>query len=129
MNLLLDTMALIWWLEDPPRLGAARAAIEDPTNEVYVSAASAWEIATKVSRGRLALPPDVAAWLPRVMEKDRFTPLAITVAHAAAVEYLPRHHRDPFDRLLIAQATVEGVRIVTSDPLVARYDVPVLRYG
>ena len=130
MNLLLDTAAVLWSLEDNPRLGVTgRSAIVDPANEVYVSAACVWEIAIKVRRGRLPVPPNVATWLPRELEARDFRPLPISTAHAAAVEHLPHHHRDPFDRILIAQATVEGLRIVTSDERFTRYDVPLLRTG
>ena len=130
MNLLLDTAAVLWSLEDNPRLGVtARAAIVDPDNEIYVSAACVWEIAIKVSRGRLPVPSNVGEWLPHELAARDFRPLPITVEHAAAVEHLPHHHRDPFDRILIAQAVVEGLRIVTADAQFARYDVPLLRTG
>lgn len=130
MNLLLDTVALIWCLEDNPRLGEpARRAITDPANLVYVSAVSAWEIATKVARGRLGGPAGVATWLPRALDIHRFTGLPVTIAPAARVEYLPAHHRDPFDRLLIAQAISEELRIVTSDETFGRYGADLIRCG
>ena len=128
MRLLLDTNALIWWIDDSPRIRQqARAVITDPDNELYVSAASAWEIAIKVGLGKLAAPADVQRWLPAALEDQRFTPMAISVSHATGVEALPPHHRDPFDRLLIAQATAEGLSIVTGDQVFERYGVPVIR--
>lgn len=128
MKLLLDTRALLWFLVDDNRLASTtRALLADPTNEIFVSAASAWEIAIKVSLGKLTLPSDIATWLPAQLTASRLTPLAITVAHAAAVEHLPPHHSDPFDRLLIAQARAENLSVVTSDSHFERYDVRVVR--
>jgi PIN domain nuclease of toxin-antitoxin system len=123
MTLSLDTHTFLWWLDDPRLLSAAaRRAIRDGKNTVYVSAAVAWEIAIKRSLGKLDAPDDLEA----AMEANRFLPLPVTVAHALAVESLPDHHRDPFDRLLIAQARHEGFRLVSRDPQVARYDVPLI---
>ena len=127
MDLLLDTNALLWALAGDRRLGRARPIVADPRNAVSVSAASAWEIAIKVGLGKLRVPPDLATWLPAELAALRCTPLPITLDHALAVESLPRHHADPFDRLLIAQATVEGLTIVTGDPQIERYAVQVIR--
>lgn len=128
MRLLLDTNALLWWFENSSRLRSEpRAAIEDPANHVFVSAASAWEIAVKVSIRKLPAPPNVAAWLPGQLESNGFVSLSVTLAHAVAVEMLPYHHRDPFDRLLIAQALAEQFTIVTGDAAFARYNVPLIR--
>ncbi len=127
MTLLLDTHVLLWWLAASPKLGAgARKAIASPDATVWISAATAWEIAIKTSLGRLTLgePPDVA--LPRELDRNGFRPLAVTIAHALAVRRLPTHHMDPFDRLLIAQAALEGLTLVTADPILRRYDVVVL---
>ena len=127
MNLLLDTSALLWWLAGSNRLGQrARDAIADPKNRVYLSAASAWEIAIKVGLGKLEVLPDLASWLPAELAANRFTPLPIDLRHALEVERLPRHHSDPFDRLLIAQAATEGLVIVTGDAQFEQYAVPVL---
>jgi PIN domain nuclease of toxin-antitoxin system len=127
VNLLLDTNALIWTLEDSDRLtGEPRAAITNPANTVYVSVASTWELAIKVALGRLALPANLAAWLPDALAAQRFTLLPVTLAHTLRVEALPRHHRDPFDRMLIAQAMIEGCWIVTSDQVFAQYGVPLI---
>lgn len=89
--------------------------IADPRRSVYVSAASARGIAIKVAIGKLAVPPNTAEWLPVELEATRFLPLPINLQHALAVEGLPMHHNDPFDRLLIAQAIVEGLTIITGD--------------
>ena len=126
MRLLLDTNALLWALLRPSRLGRARHAIEDPTNDVLVSIVCAWEIAIKLALGKLSAPPNASGWLPRQLAAKRFTLLPIALEHALAVEHLPPHHRDPFDRLLIAQATIEGLTIVTGDPQFAAYRVPVI---
>jgi PIN domain nuclease of toxin-antitoxin system len=120
MRFLLDTHVLLWRLEDPRQLSkAARKVIRDGSNLVYISAAVAWEIAIKKAIGKLDAPDD----LEDVMEANRFLPLPITISHALAVKSLPGHHRDPFDRILIAQALHEGLCLVTRDSEIARYPV------
>lgn len=124
MTLLLDTQALLWWLGGSPTLGRrARALIADSSSSVWVSAATAWEIAIKAGLGRLDLgePPEIC--LPRELDRSGFRALPVTVAHALAVGALPRIHGDPFDRILIVQAVIEGLTLVTSDAEVARYRV------
>jgi PIN domain nuclease of toxin-antitoxin system len=124
VNVLLDTNALLWWLADSDRLGQpARAVLADPSNTVYVSAASAWEIAIKVGLGRLEAPRHVAGWLPDALTANRFTPLPITIKHALGVEELPPYHADPFDRLIISQAIAEDLRVVTGDRQLGLYDI------
>lgn len=124
MNLLLDTHALIWWLGNNRRLGGqTRDALRDPRNVVYVSVATAWEIAIKVGLGRLEVPTDVAAWFPSQLAANRFRLLPIALNHVLAVEHLPLHHRDPFDRLLIAQSQAELLTLVTSDAAFSLYSV------
>jgi PIN domain nuclease of toxin-antitoxin system len=126
MIALLDTHVLAWWLFDDPRLGsAARDVMADPTNVVFVSAASVWEIAIKKSLGKIAAPDDLVA---RV-EEAIFEPLPVGLDHAQHVATLPLHHRDPFDRLLVAQAQVEGATLVTVDDALAAYDVKRLDAG
>lgn len=125
--LLLDTHVWLWWLDDDPQLGPqTRFAIGRADAAVWVSAASAWEIAVKVALGRLDLgePPEVC--LPREAKRSGFRPLSVSLEHAARVGRLPPHHRDPFDRLLVAQAQLDGLTIVTTDPKIAKYDVPTL---
>ena len=105
MHLLLDTHTLIWWLAKNPTLSnKAKDAIANPDNIIFVSAASAWEIAIKKSLGKLQAPDA----LKQQLEKQKFTPLAINLDHALAIKHLPHHHKDPFDRILIAQAIHEG---------------------
>ncbi len=128
MNLLIDTHVLLWWLGDDPRLGRTAAAhIADPRNLVWVSAASAWEIAIKAGLGRLDLGEPPEQCLPREIERAGFQPLDVKFDHALAVRTLVAHHADPFDRLLIAQALSEGLHIVTADPAFSAYSVAVVR--
>lgn len=123
MRLLLDTHALLWWLAGDERLGErARRVIAAPENDVYVSAASAWEIAMKAGLGKVSAPHDLAEQL----DASAFVALPVDVVHALEVQHQPEHHRDPFDRLLVAQARLEGLTLVTADPRISRYDVPVL---
>lgn len=120
--ILLDTEVLIWWDDNDPQLGGnARLAIQNAT-DVYVSAASAWEIAIKASLGKLRTSrrPLVA------VEEAGFQHLPVTFEHAESVRTLPRHHRDPFDRLIIAAARVEGWAVLTSDAQFARYDIELI---
>lgn len=122
MRLLLDTHVLLWALAGERVSREAKAAIQDPSNAVLVSAASLWELTIKTSLGRLAMPDDLAA----VLADQDIEVLAITGAHALAVGELPALHRDPFDRLLVAQARAEHLVLVTRDEQVAQYDVEVL---
>ena len=123
MKLLLDTHVVLWWLDDPLLLSlAAREAIADPTNEVLVSAAVCWEIAIKRGLGKLTAPADLRG----ALLSCGFIELNITPAHALATESLTMHHRDPFDRMLIAQALVEGALLVSRDPFVAAYGIPAI---
>jgi len=127
MRLLLDTNVLLWSLDELERLPTqVRTALVDPGNEVFVSAVVAWEIAIKVAIGKLPARADVGAWLPEHLVLTNFVPMPITMEHAVAVEHLPLHHRDPFDRLLIAQATVESLTIVTNDRQFERYQIGLL---
>ena len=125
MRLLLDTHALIWWLTDNARLSAAaRAAIAEENNQVFVSACSGYEIAYKQERGRLLspLPFPISVLLRRAF----LTPLPISVEHAEAAGRLPGPHRDPWDRLMMAQALAEECHMVTVDRVFSDYRVPVL---
>jgi PIN domain nuclease of toxin-antitoxin system len=123
LRLLLDTNALIWSLTAPHRLSSRAAeAIRTETNDVYVSAISAWEIAMKRSHGRLEVPDD----LDSQFDEKRFKRLSVEMRHSHAIRFLPHHHGDPFDRMLIAQAQVEGLTIVTSDRQMRRYQVALL---
>jgi PIN domain nuclease of toxin-antitoxin system len=124
VRLLLDTHAFLWWVADDAALSArARTAIADPGNQCLLSAASAWEIAIKVSIGKLSLGGDVRRFVPDQLSANGFDPLPISVAHATRVSTLPFHHRDPFDRLLAAQALEERVAVVSADPIFRKYGV------
>jgi len=121
VSLLLDTHAFLWWVGEPARLPAnVRTAIADPATLVYVSAASAWEIAIKRAQGQLAISDEEFEY---AMRENGFTELPVTAAHGLAAGALPPHHRDPFDRMLVAQAATEGLRLVTIDSAMAAYDV------
>lgn len=118
MKLLLDTHLLLWWLADSPSLCAeARESIRAPENPVFVSAASLWEIRLKESLGKLRLPPD----FEEKVAAESFESLPVTAAHAHRVASLPWHHRDPFDRMLVAQAQVEGFTLLTADKTLSAY--------
>ena len=122
MKLLLDTHILIWWL-DPTISTLSKAAydvISDGESLVFVSVATAWEITIKKALGKL----DAPANLEEELARHRFQPLPITISHALAVGQLPPHHNDPFDRILVAQAKVEGLTLVTRDEKLKMYDIP-----
>jgi PIN domain nuclease of toxin-antitoxin system len=124
---LLDTHAFLWWASGAAEYSpAGRAVLSDPQNEILVSAASAWEIAIKVSLGKLTRPTTPERYLPDRLRRHGMLALPVELAHALRVSRLPPIHADPFDRLLVAQAQVEGVPIVTADPAIARYDVDVI---
>jgi PIN domain nuclease of toxin-antitoxin system len=122
LRLLLDTHVLIWWARREPVDDRARDAIADPSNQVIVSAASIWEAEIKATAGRLGLGRNLA----REAESRGFEQLAITSAHAVHAARLPQHHSDPFDRMLIGQAQLEGLTLVTRDPVFENYSVVVL---
>jgi PIN domain nuclease of toxin-antitoxin system len=122
--LLLDTHAFLWWVEDAPRLTKrARAAIGKPDQVCFVSVASCWEMAIKVSLGKLTVESSLGRFVAAQMAANGFQPLAITLSHVARVAALPFHHRDPFDRLLVAQAIDEDLSIVSADPVFQKYGV------
>ena len=122
MRLLLDTHILLWLLNDPDILTEPeRQAIADPANDVFASAASLWEISIKQGLGKLKLPGPVPQWLPPLLDRSRIETLAITRDHALTAGALPAYHRDPFDRMLVAQALSEQLFVVTRDRTVRRY--------
>ena len=127
MRLLLDTQAWLWMAAAPDRLSPrARAIVEDEDNELLLSSASVWEIAIKHGLGKLQLPERPERYVPSRMVTLRTTALPIDHAHALGISTLPPHHRDPFDRLLIAQARLERVPLLTADPIFNQYDVRVI---
>lgn len=125
---LLDTAPFLWWLVDDPRLSeAARAVIRAPEHRIYVSTASAWEIVIKAALGKLRIEADdPTRFLRDQIRQNRFRVLPVRLRHALAVWELPPLHRDPFDRMLVAQARVDGLVLVTSDPVVGQYGVAVV---
>ena len=123
MKLLLDTHVLIWWSGGKPVGRTAADAIASPDNEVVISVASIWEAEIKAATGKLQLDADL---LTEPAEQG-FTSLDISARHAVVAAHLPLHHRDPFDRMLVAQAQLEGLTIVSRDPIFERYAVAVLR--
>lgn len=123
MRLLLDTHALLWWLEDPALLDEpARRAVASENSLVFVSAASAWEIGIKQARGKLRCPDD----LEEAVSVNRFQALPVTIRHGLLAGGLPPYHADPFDRMLVAQAQAEGLTLVTRDPALGQYEVATL---
>lgn len=126
-RVLLDTHTLLWWLFDDPRLSErARDVIRSADTAVLVSSASGWEIGTKHRLGRLPEATEVVGNLPPLLRRSRMEILPIALEHALAAGMLPGPHRDPFDRMLIAQAGLERLPIVTNDPVFARYEVDVV---
>ena len=125
MKLLLDTHSFLWWIGDDARLsGPAREAIADPGNDVSFSVASAWELAIKTAIGRFEAEGGLGPFLEEHIQRNAFRVLPVKLEHAVSVAALPAHHRDPFDRILVAQAIVEGLTLVTRDALVTAYAVP-----
>ena len=124
MRLLLDTHTFLWWLSDWGHLAEdAVAAIGDPANEVFISAVSGWEIGVKRAKGHLTAPDNLAS----LVEDKQFRHLPLTFRHAERAANLPMHHRDPFDRMLVAQAREEGLVLVTRDTRIPLYDVLTMR--
>jgi PIN domain nuclease of toxin-antitoxin system len=125
-RLLLDTHVFLWWLNDDPALGKrVRSEIRDGRNQVYVSAASAWEISIKRALGKLQAPGDIES----VVEDERFITLNISLRHGEQAGKLPPFHRDPFDRMLIAQAQSDGLILVTADDQFEQYGVNLMKAG
>jgi PIN domain nuclease of toxin-antitoxin system len=128
MKLLLDTQVWLWMAEAPDRLSPAVRRLVSPTgNQCFLSAVTVWEIAIKYRIGKLRLPAIPAVVVPQWMERSDVLPLPILHRHALQVATLPLHHRDPFDRLLIAQAQLENLTVLTTDRNFERYDVEVKR--
>lgn len=130
MKLLLDTHCFLWWFADDPRLGTpARELMGDEQNDVYLSAASSWEIAIKVSLGKLTLPESPEVYVPSRLAAQEIRGLPIQHVHALRVASLPAHHQDPFDRLIIAHAQIEKLPLLTADEKMAPYEVEAIWAG
>lgn len=126
MKLLLDTHAFLWWIADDPRLApSARAMVADPANELFLSAASGWEISIKCRIGKLSLGEAPEIFVSRHLTANAIQPFPVRMEHALRVFSLPPLHRDPFDRLLVAQSQLEGMPLVTADPLLSQYGIEV----
>lgn len=130
MNFLIDTHCWLWWLSEPERLNpTARRRIANRRNAIFFSAGSAWEIAIKAGLGKLKLSEPAADYVPTRVSGQGMIPLPINQRHALQLERMPLHHRDPFDRILIAQAQIEGLAVLTADPQFRSYDVKILWAG
>jgi PIN domain nuclease of toxin-antitoxin system len=126
LRLLVDTHCWLWYLLTPERLSKpAQEALRDPDNEIFFSVVSSWEIVVKFGLGKLDLPLPPSSYIPDRLAKLGHQTLSIHQGHVLQLEALPLHHRDPFDRLLVAQAQVEGLQLVTADEVLTAYDVPV----
>lgn len=127
MKLLLDTHTFLWMTSDPSKLTPiARAALADPANERFFSDASIWEIAIKIQLGKLQFPVPFDQTIYQGLQRAKCSILPITTRHVAAVWNLPSHHRDPFDRLLVVQSSLETLTLVTYDTLLRPYNIPIL---
>lgn len=127
MNVLLDTHAFLWWVIDDSQLSiTAKAMIAEPTNTIYLSVVSAWEIIIKERTGKLSLPESPETYIPSRLIANRFVTLPVEMPHVLQIAALPDHHRDPFDRLLIAQSQVENLPLLTVDHLISQYSVNVI---
>ena len=127
MRILLDTQVWLWMLSAPERLSKkTRSRVASSDNELLLSAASAWEIAIKHALGKLQLPEPPEEYIPSLMNRTGMTPLPVLHRHALRVAALPAHHRDPFDRLLIAQAQLEQAPVLTADKAFRLYDVEII---
>ena len=127
MSILLDTHVVIWATEENPRLkDSARAILKDPAQTIFVSSATALEIAIKWSIGKLSLPKAPAEFVNDFLIASGVSQLAVTMRDAVAVADLPLFHKDPFDRVLVAQAKNHGLRLMTADPILEKYDVDVI---
>jgi PIN domain nuclease of toxin-antitoxin system len=127
MNVLLDTHAFLWWVIDDSQLSnTAKAIIADPSNTVYFSVVSAWEILIKGRTGKLSLPEPPEIYIPSRLALNQFVSLTVQMQHLLQISSLPEHHRDPFDRLLIAQSQVEQFPILTVDRMFNQYAVSLI---
>ncbi len=127
MKAILDTHAFLWWVLDNPKLsGIARDFIVDPDNTIYLSAVSGWEMAIKCSIGKLTLPDQPDSFVRQQLEINNFSPLPIQMNHGLYVHELPEIHKDPFDRLLIAQSIIENLLLISTDSVLKKYHVSLL---
>lgn len=128
-RILLDTHVFLWMHGSPERLGKSRTAFEDPESVLFLSSVTSWEIAIKWSLGKLAIPERPEVYIPERIRTSALTALPVTHAHALAVSSLPDVHRDPFDRLLIAQARTENIQLATADERFRDYPIDLFWVG
>jgi PIN domain nuclease of toxin-antitoxin system len=127
MRALLDTHIFLWWIFDDPQLDQSiREVLKNAENDLFLSAASTWEIAIKVQIGKLVLPGDLLSFISRHMALNSIVELPITVRHALHTILLPSYHKDPFDRLIVAQSQLEVMPVITTDPEIRQYGVDVV---
>lgn len=127
MKVLIDTHVFLWWIMDDPRLSKkARLVMKKGDNDLYLSCASIWEMSIKMRTGKLTMPGSDLLFVSDHLERNSITPLPVFLHHAIGVHRLPLLHRDPFDRMLIAQSLAEDMPIVSADEQIARYDVKVI---
>ena len=127
MRYLLDTHAFLWFVLDDKRISTkAKSIIEDSKNEIYFSAASAWEMSIKTKLGRLKLGGNLEAFIIEQLTANSFGPLTITITHALYTEKLPQIHKDPFDRIMISQSKLENLVLITGDKKIREYKVPIV---
>ena len=127
MKVLLDTHAFLWWLTDDFQLSdTAKATIANPVNTIYFSVVSAWEIIIKERTGKLSLPEPPETYIPSRLASNRFISLNVQMEHVLQIAALPDHHRDPFDRLLIAQSQIENIPLLTLDRSIGKYAVNII---
>ncbi|MCX5866766.1 MAG: type II toxin-antitoxin system VapC family toxin [Proteobacteria bacterium] len=127
MRFLLDTQVFLWWIADDPRLSEkARGIMRNVENRLFLSAASGWEIAIKAKLGRIRLPQNPQGFVARQLSANAIESFPIQMGHALHTFTLPPYHRDPFDRIIVAQAQLEKLTVLSSDPQIARYDIKVI---
>lgn len=127
MRFLLDTQVFLWWIADDPRLSEkARGIMRNVENRLFLSAASGWEIAIKAKLGRIRLPQNPQGFVARQLSANAIESFPIQMSHALHTFTLPPYHRDPFDRIIVAQAQLEKLTVLSSDPQIARYDIKVI---
>ncbi len=127
MKYLLDTHTFLWFVLDDKRISTkAKSIIKDSKNEIYFSAASAWEIAIKTKLDRLKIKGDLESFIIEQLSTNSFVPLSITISHSLYTERLPQFHKDPFDRIIIAQSKVEKLSLISKDKNIKKYKVPIV---
>ena len=127
MKVLLDTHTFLWWITDSPLISSkVRDIVQNADNEIFLSAASGWEIAIKVQLGRIHLPDKPSIYLAKQMSLNAFQPLTITMSHSLYICNIPDIHKDPFDRIIIAQAILEGMPLLTKDSNMPKYGIQII---